>query len=236
MAESPKYRKRSNVPRPARERYEAPRTTVSTNTRRKADTEGGLTPAQRTAVLTEESRNRTRGTEAAAIVNPQGEVVRRLSQNRAHQVSFEGVPDAELRDAVVTHNHPGSSQRRAFGNTLATRVGSPLSPQDLALAANKDVAEMRAVTYSGDGGGYIYSIRRPANGWRVTDARRLKSLRDATTRRGRSIANVEYARTRDSVTSTELRQRASRAELAAQWRSIQEMAQALGTRITRRRF
>ena len=237
MAESPKYRKRENVPAPARERYEAPRMTIRTDTRGKADTEGGLTPAQRTAVLEEEQRWRVRNSEAASIINPQGDVVRRLSQNRSNTVSFAGVPRDELEDAVITHNHPGTTQRRAFGNTLATRIGSPLSPPDLAFAARNNVAEMRAVTYSGDGGGYIYSIRRPATGWRVTDPVRLRSIIQGAEASAATTANREYQRiARTSSTVNEYMQRSSRAELVSQWGAIQTMARILGARITRRRF
>ena len=233
MAEPRRAGSATTTNRAARDRaaYTSPRVMgVRTDRSSKNDTEGGLTQAQRRTVLAEERRVMGRRTEAASIINPQGEVVRRLSQNNARNVSFFGIPDSELRNAVVTHNHPGSGQRRAYGNTLATRVGSPFSAQDLVFAASNDIAEMRAVTYSGDGGGYIYSIRRPAGGWAVTNARDLLAMRRRVTARG-----MDYVM-RNSSYYQQGRQQASRAELMAQWTTIQDMARELGARITRRRF
>lgn len=232
MAESPrKTGGATTVPRTAKQRaqYVRPEARVRTDRSAKNNTEGGLTEAQRKAVLAEESKARSRGKESAAIIDADGKVVRRLTSRSAHNVSFAGIPNSELEDAVITHNHPGESQRRAYGNTLATRVGSPLSPQDLAFAAVQNVKEMRAVTYSGDGGGYVYSIRRPTGGWKVRGMDAV-NLMNETRRAGRRMVqgNIAYYRQGN--------QQASRAELVAQWRTIQDMAKALGATVTRRRF
>lgn len=212
-----------------RAKYMRPDTRVKTDRSALRDTERGLTPAQQKAVLAEEKRVRGGKTESAAIINANGEVVRRLSSRSAHNVSFEGVPNSELENSVIIHNHPGASQRKAFGDNLATRVGSPLSPQDLAFAAINNAAEIRAVTYSGNGGGYVYSVKRPEGGWPMRGIETLNLQRE-TRRRGRDFAlrNMPYA--------SRGPQQAARAELMAQWTSIQDMASRLGTKITRRKF
>lgn len=241
MAESRKVNGGVGASRSQKERagYVSPRITgVRTDRSGKNATDIGLTPAQRASVLAEETRVRKYKTEYGAVIAPDGKVTHRLNQGNAHHVSFAGVPNEDLKDAVIVHNHPVSGQRKIYGNTLATRIGSPLSAQDLIFAAHQDAAEIRATTYSGDGGGYTYSVRRPEGGWPIKGARELKNLAITTRNMGQSIANEGFRRVylNRSATSTEQKQRASRAELIAQWESINEMARALGTRVTRRRF
>lgn len=234
MAEPRTKVRAARVSVPQRERYEAPRTTTTTRRVRPGrDTEGGLTEAQRRTVLTEEDRIKGNNYETAVIVNPNGEVIGRARGTQSHVsgadiVRAAGGPQG-LKDAVIIHNHPGGEQRKAFGNTLATRIGSPLSPADLYYAAIADAAEIRAVTSN-----YIYSVRRPAGGWnRRLDY--LEDLRRATNRSGRGRANQLYAFVNATNDTPLGRQRNARAELISQWESIQEMARALGTTITRRR-
>lgn len=221
-----------------RAQYTRPTTTVKTDRSAKNDINGGLTEAQRKAVVAEEARVRKFKTEYGAVISPDGTVTHRVNQGKAHNVSFGSVPTSALKDAVVIHNHPGRGQRTVYGNTMATRIGSPLSAQDLIFAAHNDVAEIRATTYSGDGGGYTYSVRRPEGGWPTMNTRELKNLAIRTKNRGQTIANEGFRQvaTNRSNTITEQRQRASRAELIAQWESINEMARALGSRVTRKRF
>ena len=219
--------------------YVSPRvTSVKTDRSAKNNINGGLTEAQRAAVTAEETRVRKYKTEYAAVIDKDGKVTHRVNSGNAHHVSFEGIPHSDFKDAVIIHNHPGKGQREAFGNTLATRVGSPLSGQDLVFAAATDAAEIRATTYSGDGGGYTYSVRRPKGGWPSMTVRELKNLQARTRNKGQTIANNEFMRVtlNPSNNYTTDRQRRSRAELMAQWKSIQDMAKALGTTITRKRF
>ena len=215
-----------------KERYETPRVTVTLRkTRPGRDTEGGLTEAQRKTVLAEEERIKDNDFETAVIVNKDGDVVGRATGSGSLVSGADIVRAAGgiqgLKDAVLIHNHPGNGQREAFGNTLAVRVGSPLSPQDIFYASFANVAEMRATTPN-----YIYSVRRPAGGW--PNLSTSEAIRNATERAGRRRAYQLY----DFVNSqgdTLGKQRGSRAELLSQWETIQAMAKAMGTTVTRRR-
>lgn len=222
-----------------RAKYVAPAVTgVRNATLPKNDIDAGLTEAQRKAVRDEEGRVRPFTVEHASIIDKDGKVVRRITNNNEHSVDFSGVPKDELKDAVITHNHPQRGQIKAFGDTLATRIGSPLSAQDLAMAAKNDVAEMRATTFGGNGGGYTYSIKRPAGGWKITDQGTLQGLVQMTRLTGMIEAGDAFSSANWSKGETDplTNQRASRGELLAQWHSVNEMAKALGATITRRRF
>ena len=218
---------------PQKERYETPRVMITSKpTRPGRNTEGGLTEAQRRTVLAEEERIKNNDYETAVIVNTSGEVVGRV-RGTGSRVSGADIARAAggvqgLRDAVIIHNHPGNKQVAAFGNTLATRVGSPLSPTDIFYASITNAAEIRATT-----GNYIYSVRRPAGGWPDTDT--SQSIMRATQRAGRREADRLYNFVNETGNSTLGKQRDSRAELLSQWHTIQDMARALGTTITRRR-
>lgn len=59
------------------------------------------------------------------------------------------------KDTIFTHNHPGNRQ---------------FSLQDIQTAAGFDMAEIRAVTPSGK----VYSMKRGADGWKVTDPQAIE--------------------------------------------------------------
>lgn len=233
MAEGPRVKAQSApVTNSQRERYEAPRTTVS-RSRPNRNTEGGLTEAQRRTVRAEEEAIKSNRYETAVIVNPNGDVLGR-ARGTSDRVSGADIVRAaggvnNLKDAVLIHNHPGKEQQKAFGDTLATRIGSPLSGADLRYAALADMAEVRAVTSN-----YIYSVRRPAGGWnRNTNV--LEVLTRLTNAAGRARANQLYGFVNSDNSTALGRQRNARAELISQWETIQAMARAMGTTITRRR-
>lgn len=230
----------ASAPRSARARaeYRRPEVTgVKYDRSALRDTEGGLTEAQKRAVAAEEAKIKARKTELGIIVDKDGKVLHRVPGSRT-SVSFYGVPKGDIKDSVIVHNHPGYKQEQAFGDTLATRIGSPLSPQDVIFAAENDAAEIRVITSANRGrGGYVYSVRRPAGGWpsgvRATAAAVMEQARAEADRGYRRVAVTTSL---GSDSHQVYRQRNSRVELMAQWHQMQELARRLGTTITRRRY
>ena len=171
MAESPQRRgEKVAVTAPQRERYEAPRTTVRTDRRKKADTDSGLTPEQRKAALETETKIRNRKTETARAITDDGRVVDitvgRGSSDRAH-IDVRLVP----QNAVLTHNHPSGYDQPVYsngvrigvmggGSGMGARIVTSLSGDDIRLALRTNAKEVRAVSPT-----YTYSLRRPAGGW-----------------------------------------------------------------------
>lgn len=65
--------------------------------------------------------------------------------------------NGQLKDSVITHNHPN-----VHGNTIAGRVGTTLSYQDVSMAIRRNIKEMRVVTKE-----YTYSLKRKTSNWGV---------------------------------------------------------------------
>lgn len=81
-------------------------------------------------------------------------------RGKAYSVSFTKEECLKMKDAIMTHNHP-----RGWGypdNSLE-RIGNSFSPEDIYLAVNWDLAEMRAVTPN-----YTFMMKRPETGWGVS--------------------------------------------------------------------
>lgn len=122
------------------------------------NTEAGMSKPLIEAVKREEAINMPRDTERVVVFDENGKV---LGANTGREGEVEVPYNVNLRNTVVTHNHPTAEGRRRYGDNLATRVGSTLSPADVGLAVSRDVKEIRATTK----GGYLYSLKRPAGGW-----------------------------------------------------------------------
>lgn len=140
--------------------YQTPRVSARPN---KSNTEGGLTKAQRETVLMVEAGSQNLRNEQITVIDGNGNIAFQSSggQDRVD------IPDSKtylLKDAVVTHNHPGNMYENLPNRGgLAGRVGSPLSIADVVTSIRNDSKEIRARTR----GGYIYSLKRPARGWNV---------------------------------------------------------------------
>lgn len=67
----------------------------------------------------------------------------------------------DYTDSIMTHNHPGNyfEGRKNF----ATRIGTSFSGDDIVVAVDHNVKEMRAVTRQG----YTYSIKRKGDKWNI---------------------------------------------------------------------
>lgn len=145
----------ATIPVQQRETYQTPVTTVKTDRSALRNTEAGLTKAQQASVLEWEDSHRNYKREHMAIVGPDGSVNPKgdpQGSSSSTRVAFR--TDRLVENGVLIHNHPSE------GNSLAGRVGIPLSGQDIFIAAKYNLAEVRAVTPN-----YVYSIKRPANGW-----------------------------------------------------------------------
>lgn len=123
------------------------------------NTEAGMSKPLIEAVKREEAINIPRDTERVVVLDENGRV---LGASTGTKDEVES-PDVNLKDTIITHNHPTAEARKMYGDTLANRVGATLSPDDITSAIIGDAKEIRATTK----GGYLYSLKRPAGGWQA---------------------------------------------------------------------
>lgn len=83
--------------------------------------------------------------ETAAICDENGRALAVVTQGNKGSIDFQESHLPLMKDATLTHNHPGSAS---------------FSVTDLLLCSAGDLAEMRAV-----GNGVTYSVKRPVDGW-----------------------------------------------------------------------
>lgn len=97
--------------------------------------------------------------ETGIIVDREGNI---LVDKRGESINvkFSDEECAQMKDAILTHNHP--SGWKAPENSIR-RIGCSFSIEDLSLAVGHDVAEIRAVTPN-----YTFVMRRPESGWGVS--------------------------------------------------------------------
>lgn len=81
----------------------------------------------------------------------------RTGKARSTQLPF----GYNYKDAIITHNHP----KGGLGDTIAGRVGVILSGADIFTTIAHNASEIRAVT-----GNYTYSLKRPSNGWGLSES------------------------------------------------------------------
>lgn len=77
----------------------------------------------------------------------------------ARHVAFTKDECAKMKDAIITHNHPGGWE---FAENRLGRVGNSFSADDIVMAIAYDLEEIRAVTPL-----YTFSMKRPKDGWRI---------------------------------------------------------------------
>ena len=132
---------------------------VAEMVRKKHDTNGGLTLAQREAVTRWEREHTSRKTERVVAFDGNGKV---LYESKDGSHNRTGIPSwKNLEDAVITHNHPSRTVRSADSKLgWASGVGISFSGNDMSSAAHFNAKEMRAKA-----NGYVYSLRRPQKGW-----------------------------------------------------------------------
>ena len=109
-------------------------------------------------VETENDLRKNKDFEKAVVFNADGDILID-KRGESTSVGFTSEEVKEMKDAVLTHNHP-----RGWGHDEKSwgRIGNSFSKADLMLAINHDLAEIRAVTPN-----YTFSMRRPEKGWGV---------------------------------------------------------------------
>ena len=142
--------------------YESPSITVRTDRSRLRNTEAGMSPALAASVKSEESIAVPLRKERIAILDENGRV---LGTNMGTEGQVAAPRGVNLNNAIITHNHPMVRAERKLGRSLASRVGTTLSPDDVKTSIRNNVKEIRAITR----GGYLYSLKRPASGWGVSE-------------------------------------------------------------------
>lgn len=110
----------------------------------------------------------------------------------AYSVSFTKEELIKMKDGIMTHNHP-----RGWGYPEKSlgRIGNSFSPEDIYLAVNWDLAEMRAVTPN-----YTFVMKRPELGWgdyknvmKIIDRENKKLQREFQDRINKNTLTLEQA-------------------------------------------
>lgn len=94
----------------------------------------------------------TSNKEYGVIWRPAGQVLKSVG-TREDELEFEFESRAhakKFKDGIISHNHPS---------------GASFSHADLKIAAFLDLKEIRAFGTTPDGKRYLYSLKRPENGW-----------------------------------------------------------------------
>lgn len=133
------------------------------------NTEAGMSKPLIEAVKREEAINIPRDTERMVVFDENGRVLGASTGREGEVGPPRGV---DLENTIITHNHPTAVYRRKYGDNLANRVGASLSSADVAFAVRHNVKEVRATTK----GGYLYSLKRPANGWGATREQVIRAM------------------------------------------------------------
>lgn len=135
------------------------------------------------------------------------------------------------KDAILTHNHPG----KGLGDNIAGRIGRSFSGTDIGTAVMQNAAEIRAVT-----GNYTYSIKRPKNGWGISNLKGANKVAKEITRkhytyytRYSAQARADYYNGR--IGANQAKASYNRADVGGVNRALREVAKKYGWDYTRKR-
>lgn len=92
-------------------------------------------------------------------------------RGQSQSVTFSVEECRQMKDAIVTHNHPSGW---SYPENSIMRIGNSFSKEDLLLAVGNDMAETRVVTPN-----YTFVLRRPNKGWGVALEDLTKSIAEA---------------------------------------------------------
>lgn len=110
--------------------------------------------------LVEDEIRMNKNHETAVVIDKDGNIL--IDKRGAkYSVSFTKQEVEQMKDAILTHNHP---RGWAFKENQIGRIGNSFSYPDIELAIVQDLAEIRAVTPL-----YTFSLKRPEKGWGVTN-------------------------------------------------------------------
>ena len=133
--------------------------------------------------------------ETGVVFDKEGNILVDKRGSSRH-VAFTKDECAKIKDAILTHNHPGGWK---FAEGKLGRVGNSFSADDIVMAIAYDLEEIRAVTPL-----YTFSLKRPKEGWGINwkEARKAygsaknsvdKSMYNYFEKVGREIENYTRA-------------------------------------------
>ena len=154
QAKTPKSKQKSATKKPAK---------VSNKVAKKGQPSTTPNPAKaRRMILAKEKQIRPQTFESAYVVDENANVI--LDKNgQQFSVNFSPAEMAAMKQApgaVLTHNHP---RGWGFPATNPQRQGNSFSLADISLAADVELAEVRAATPT-----HNYSMKPGANGWNAS--------------------------------------------------------------------
>lgn len=192
------------------------------------NTEAGMSKELVAAVKREEAINMPRNTERMSVLDENGNV---LGTNTGKEGEVAPPRGVNLKDTIVTHNHPSADIRRRYGDTLASRVGASFSTADVVFAVNNNVKEVRAVTK----GGYIYSLKRPANGWGANERQIRTVMAKYRAKFKKAMDDGQVDKILDFDSFSDMKRFQPRYNVASQHYTLKKLAADFGWKYTYRK-
>lgn len=194
----------------------------------KRDIDSGLSSQQQKRLKGIEANLRKRDVEGIAIVGKDGKILgvnTKGIDNAVEVKTNKYATKAALKDAWMTHNHPGAR----LGDNIAGRIGSSLSGADLRVAANFDTKGIRAVTKNG----YTYSVERPKGGW--PSGARMANMWSSVRDFEHTVLRETLRDKIQSLPHKQQEEQLNRIAIVANERAMRAVAKAYGVKYTRRR-
>lgn len=134
-------------------------------------------------VIKQENIIRKNNFETAIVVNKEGKIIL-TKGGQQYSVGFTKQELSFFKDCVMTHNHP---RGWSFKENTLGRIGNSFSFEDILLAIQCDVAEIRAVTPT-----HTFILQRPSSGWGITIEEMKKELGKEEKRVKNKLQQVVY--------------------------------------------
>jgi hypothetical protein len=114
-------------------------------------------PVFQSMIRQKEDEIRSRETEKAYIFKDDGSIILEKTSNSVDSVSFNRFELSLMNNNTLLHNHP---LHPGTEKTFIGRIGVSFSRQDIKVAINNNLKEMRVVTPT-----YQFIMKRPSGGW-----------------------------------------------------------------------